>query len=147
MTKLRQNFEIFKKNVNIFDKPLDELLWLFYKQGNLDPAKEEQEVSNEELKKIVEDEYFFDFIKNCLEHPENMTPAIQDECVEVSYPCGGHDKCVAWPDRCEECGGDGITCGKKIINLSKLCRVPSVKETLTKEEVDILADMLAKTRE
>lgn len=154
MSKLRENFETFYneliKTKSLFDTPLKEFLFEFYKQGHIDPTDESEELTMEQVKKIVDDNCFVDFVKSCIENPTDKQMQ-QEDYVEIYYPCTPDikAKCLAWPDRCEDVGGDGETCGKKIINLSKLCGVSSsekLKSRITKEEVDALASVLAKMK-
>ena len=112
MSKLRENFETFLKetvkNKNLFDIPIKEVLFNFYKQGHLDPTDETEEVSMEQVQKIVEASSFIDFIKSCIENP-TAEQLEQNDYVEIYVPCtpAVKAKCVAWPDRCEEIGCDG----------------------------------------
>ena len=79
---------------------------------------------------------------------ENKGPA--SGIVKVVYPCTAADKekCIAWPDRCEECGGDGETCGYEYIDLAKLCGVDTDENkeeprgSITPEEAKQLAEKL-----
>lgn len=128
-----------------------DLFELIYNQGKQE-GPDVKEISQEEVGKFVEDQCFINFIKDCIEEkiPENKMN--YSDYAIVTYPCTSEDKekCIAWPDRCQECGGDGETCGTKIINLTKLCNVktgdifikPNI-ETLTKDEAAKLSEELA----
>lgn len=146
---LRENFEKFfdVQMESVGDYTLKELLFLFYQQGHLDLSPMGEEISTEEVAKEVEDNLFLDFVKSCIENPPEsaMNPS---DYVEITYPCIGRDKCIAWPDRCSEIGGDGETC-KCLFNISKLCGVEQGhsilikdKDKLTTEEAAQLAAAL-----
>ena len=131
----RKRFECFwnyAKNNNSFDtSSIKELLWRTYNQALVDCGYGSEEISKEETKRIVEDSMFIDFVYDCLLHPKSE-PLPQNHYVKVVYNCTKEDKekCVAWPDRCEEVGGDGEKCHAAIINLSKLCGVENEPQTL-----------------
>lgn len=148
---LRKNFEAFKKQVNLDDYKLDDLLFLFYNQGHLDTTPVGYEISKEDWEK----ECFLHFVESCIENPENENKLNSSDYVRVTYPCTGHDKCIAWPDRLDEVGCDGETCSM-IVNISKLCGIEDSAdkllqdsydpERLTKEEIDTLANILERYR-
>lgn len=138
---LRENFERFyeSKKDELGELSLKESLYLFYLQGHLDPTPVGQDISSEEVAAEIEKNCFLDFIQSCIEDPENMNKdesSNASDYVEVVYPCTKEikEKCVAWPDRCEEVGGDGKTCGKTIINLSKLCGANEGKSIFVKDK-------------
>lgn len=78
--------------------------------------------------------------------------------VKVLYPCTAEDKekCTAWPDHCEECGGDREFCGYEYVDLAKLCSIKNTDKTseskdkasessgplLTPNEIKLLATLL-----
>lgn len=111
-----------------------------------------KEISMEEVEKWLENKEFFDFIRSCISHPEQMKNGCSTSgIVKIVYPCTAEDKekCVAWPDRCEECGGDGQTCGYEYVDLAKLCGVESSNKisenpgpSITPEEAKQLAEKL-----
>jgi len=134
------------------DMSLKAFAKFFYDQGHLDPTPVGKEVSIESVEEDLKTNSFLEFIQSCLIDPVNAD-TVKESCdwVEVTYPCTKEDKekCVAWPDRCQECGGDGETCGKSVINLSKLCGVDKKdsifikdKETITPQEAKLLSDTL-----
>ena len=139
--KLRENFEKFFdiQMKSSYEYTFKELFWVFYKQGKLDPTPVGEDISSEEVAAEVERNCFLDFIQSCIEDPESVrseAPSKVTDFVEVRYPCTKKDKdnCIAWPDRCEDVGGDGETCGKAIINLSKLCGVDEGKSIFIKDK-------------
>ena len=123
--QLRKNFEKYLKATSSEDVPLEELLWMFYVQGHLDPTPQGEDISTETVAKDLEADNFIEFIQSCLVNPSQEKFSNNCDYVEVAYPCTKEDKekCIAWPDRCQEAGGDGETCGKVVLNLSKLCGV------------------------
>lgn len=153
MDQLRANFEKFYEASKKDWEPVSikELLWNFYSQGHIDPTPVGTEISAEEVTKMVEDQCFFDFVKSCIEDPNQQSTNVPSDYVTITYPCTAIDKekCVAWPDRCEDVGGDGTIC-KRIINLSKLCGVENSqsifvkdKQLVTSEEAALLASTLS----
>ena len=110
-----------------------------------------KEVSIEEIEKWLENKEFFDFIESCISRPEQIKNECSNSVVKIAYPCTAEDKekCVAWPDRCEECGGDGEFCGYEYIDLAKLCGVENLNKTsknsgpsITPDEAKQLAEKL-----
>ena len=150
--KLRANFEKFYEMQKGNPTAMKELLWLFYLQGHIDTTPMGDDIDIETVKTDLETQAFIEFIESCIEHPqENQN--VPSDWVQVTYPCTFKDKqqCVAWPDRCEDVGGDGETCGTTFINLSRLCGCETAgtlpKNTglvLTKEEAAKLAEILGK---
>jgi hypothetical protein len=150
--QLKNNFEKFYEMQKSNPLSMKELLYLFYLQGHNDPTPVGDEVDMKSVEEDIESQAFIDFIQSCIEHPKD-DKLIPNDWVQVSYPCTFKDKqkCVAWPDRCEDAGGDGVTCGTTFINLSKLCGTetagPMPKDTgliLTKEEAAKLSEILGK---
>jgi len=153
MSKERKQFEKFYsylKQTKDFDKKsLKELMWSVYCQACVDCGVNSTEISNNEVLKFIEDSMFIDFVHNCILNPSDK-PLPQNDYVKVTYKCSPEDreKCIAWPDRCEDVGGDGDCCST-IINLSKLCGIESNKtenvndKILTAEEVNELANAIA----
>ena len=149
MSKERKRFEKFYsylKQTKDFDKKsLKELMWGVYYQACVDCGVNSTEISNNEVLKFIEDSMFIDFVHNCILDPSDK-PLLQNDYVKVTYKCSSEDreKCIAWPDRCEDVGGDSNCCST-IINLSKLCGIESNKtenvndKILTAEEVNELA--------
>lgn len=92
---------------------------------------------------------FIDFIHDCILHPSDA-PLPQNDYVRVTYKCNPEDreKCIAWPDRCEDVGGDGGECCSTILNLSKLCGIDSNKsekvddKILTSDEITTLTNAI-----
>lgn len=156
----KEKFERFYNNFDIksINGGFRELCWLFYSQGRNDyilNTENVEEIPIEDLQKFLDDTNFVDDVKYWIEHPESGTiTQSSDGRVKVQVPCldPKREKCPAWPDRCEECGGDGINC-TSYVDLYKLCGVeplpsskkePNPKELLTKEEIDLLANVLDK---
>ncbi len=154
--ELRKHYEKFWKtaseeyiNGNISVK---EFGFILYKQGHLDQTPKGVDIDPDIFADNYQREAFIKFIEDCLENPSSTTEASQNDYVLVEYDCPGHDKCIAWPDRCEDVGGDGEKC-TTLINLSKLCGVqkgkiklipPDKNAILTPEEVKILSDIVAR---
>ena len=137
--KLRENFEKFfdMQMKSTEEHSLKELFFLFYQQGHLDNTPVGEEISVEEVEKSLENQAFIDFIQSCISNPDNIkaSTALHCDYVDVVYKCSAKDKkkCVAWPDRCDECGGDGETC-HTLINLSKLCGVEESKAIFIRDK-------------
>lgn len=143
-------FDYLMKEGKLSSCTIKDLCYKCYCQGTTRISS--KEVSIEEVEKWLENKEFFDFIESCISHPEQM----KNECsnsgiVKVVYPCTAEDKekCVAWPDRCEECGGDGQICGYEYIDLAKLCGVENPNKTsknsgpsITPDEAKQLAEKL-----
>jgi hypothetical protein len=147
MKDLRENFEKFYEasRKDWEPVPFKEILWRFYCQGHNDLTPVGEEISQQEVAKMVDDQCFIDFINSCCvdgKAEEVIMPS--SDFVEICYPCSAKDKekCVAWPDRCEDVGGDGTLC-RKIINLSKLVGVGSEKSVFIKDK-DLVTDNEAK---
>lgn len=94
-------------------------------------TKHEKEISIEEinnwLTKLNEDEELFKLFQDAVEGKFANLPALPvNPFVKAVYPCPDPERkhCIAWPDRCEECGGDGQVCST-IINLNELCNIES----------------------
>ena len=135
MDNLRNNFEKFyEHSLKSWEaEPFKELLWRFYVQGSLD--KNEKEISEEEVKKMIDDQCFIDFIQSCIENPQPSFEMKNGDLVEVIYPTDEPFTCLEDPSRtsCEGCKNDPDDCesvqnilrnrGRRIINLSKLCNV------------------------
>ena len=146
--KLYNNFEKFKETVDTGNYKLDELLFLFYKQGHLDNTPVGYEVSQDDFEKAC----FLKYIEDCIQNPDSCEKMDPTDYVRVTYPCTGHD-CCAFPDRCESVGGDGETCSM-LLNLSRLCGVEEVKKyvvqndpkMLSDEEIQTLSDILGKLK-
>ena len=129
---------------------IKELCYKCYCQGTTRPNV--KDISIEEVEKYLENKEFFDFVKSCILSPKQMKNKCSNSCiVKVFYPCTAEDKekCVAWPDRCEECGGDGEFCGYEYIDLAKLCGVENLNKTsknsgssITPDEAKQLAEKL-----
>jgi len=143
---LRSNFEKFYNTVKFDPEQFKELLWKFYLQGHNDPTPVGEDMTDEEVAKMVEDQCFMDFVKSCIENKNPKEEIQSSDFVEITYPCTAEDKekCIAWPDRCEDVGCDGNFC-KRIINISKLCGVKPEqtifvkdKNLLTNEEATML---------
>lgn len=145
MEQLRTNFEKFYEASKADWEPVSikELLWKFYCQGHNDPTPVGKELSEEEVKKMIDDQCFIEFIQSCIESCD-CEQSKSTDFVEVCYPCTAADKskCIAWPDRCEDVGGDGTVC-KKIINLSKLCGV-APEQTVVVRDKSLVTDSEAK---
>lgn len=110
---------------NCFIQPV--ISWLKYKIK----SRTEKEVPFEEVEKwinkIIEDEQLFQMFKDAAEGKfADLPPLGNESYVRVTYPCTDPERkhCVAWPDRCEDCGGDGEICST-LINLNKLCNIDS----------------------
>lgn len=144
-SKLYSNFEKFKKTVDTGKYKLDDLLFLFYSQGHLDNTPIGYEMSQEDFEKAC----FLNYVEDCIQNPgcEKMS---SNDYIRVTYPCPGHD-CCAFPDRCEDVGGNGETCSM-LLNLSRLCGVEEVKnyvvrndpKMLSNEEIQQLAKIIKK---
>ena len=147
-SKLHSNFERFKKTIDTGKYKLDDLLFLFYKQGHLDETPLGCEVSQEDFEKAC----FMKYIEDCIQNPSSCEKMNPNDYVRVTYPCHGHD-CCAFPDRCEDVGGDGETCSM-LLNLSQLCGVEEAKNYVVKndpkmlsdEEIQTLSDILTKLK-
>ena len=146
--KLHNNFEKFKKTVDTGKYKLDDLLFLFYKQGHLDDTPVGYEVSQEDFEKAC----FLKYIEDCIQNPDSCGKMNPNDYVRVTYPCLGHE-CCAYPDRCEDVGGDGENCSM-LLNLSRLCGVEEAKKyvvqndpkMLSDEEIQTLSDILGKLK-
>lgn len=127
---------------------IKEIAKMFFMQGHVCDVPVGKELSKEEF----EDFCFMSFIKDCIEHPENMVNQMeQTDFVEVTAPCGEQGKCIAFPDRCEDAGCEAPGVCRRYINISKLCGVEDAavvnrKDILSKKEIDALAEALAKAR-
>lgn len=127
---------------------IKEIAKMFFMQGHVCDVPVGRELSKEEF----EDFCFMSFIKDCIEHPENMVNQTeQTDFVEVTAPCGEQEKCVAFPDRCEDAGCEAPGICRRYINISKLCGVENAvvvnrNDLLSKKEIDALAEALAKAR-
>lgn len=143
-----ENIYRYLKQSKDFDKlSVKELMWKVYNQACVDCGEESTEISIEETKRIIEDSMFLDFVQECILNPEESQALPQNDYVRVTFPCTDKDKCVAWPDRCSDVGGNGETCSS-ILNLSKLCGIESNKsekindKILTAAEIDALSKAL-----
>lgn len=145
---LRKNFEKFFdiQMKSAEEHTLKELFFLFYQQGHLDSTPVGEDVSIEEVTKSLENQAFMEFIQSCISNPEEISKSSVTPCdyVDVVYNCSVKDKekCVAWPDRCEECGGDGEKC-HTIINLSKLCGVEQSQSIFVRDKDKMTAEEAA----
>lgn len=76
------------------------------------------EVPMEEVSRMVDAEQFLQDIKCMIDNPaENCSvDKSSDGKVTLIIPCDAamKDKCIAWPDRCEEAGGNGDFCRIKV---------------------------------
>lgn len=153
--QLRDNFAKFRKNIDLAKYTIEDILWLCYFQGHLDNTPKEIDISKEEFESIC----FLNFVKDCITDPKSISSS-EHQCtdyVKVTYPCEGHDKCIAWPDRCEDVGGNGENCCTVLLNLSKLCGVQEVErlknaqkkdnKLLTNEEIELFGKILSKFQE
>lgn len=130
---------------------IKDLCYKCYCQGTT-RVNDLKEISMEEVEKWLENKEFFDFVRSCISHPEQMKNGCSTSgIVKIVYPCTAEDKekCVAWPDRCEECGGDGQICGYEYVDLAKLCGVESSNKisenpgpSITPEEAKQLSEKL-----
>jgi len=127
---------------------IKEIAKMFFMQGHVCNVPASKELSKEEF----EDLCFMSFVKDCIEHPENMVNQMeQTDFVEVTAPCGEQEKCIAFPDRCEDAGCEAPGVCRRYINISKLCGVENAvvvnrKDILSKKEIDALAEALTKAR-
>ena len=145
-SKLYSNFERFKKTIDTGKYKLDDLLFLFYSQGHLDKTPIGYEMSQEDFEKAC----FLNYVEDCIQNPGSCEKMVSNDYVRVTYPCTGHD-CCAFPDRCEDVGGNGETCSM-LLNLSRLCGVEEVKnyvvrndpKMLSNEEIQQLAKIIKK---
>ena len=150
-TERRKHFEVFYKYLKDgkdFEKlSVRELLWKVYNQACADCGQDCSEISMEETAKIIEDEMFFEFISNCLLHPEESKPIKGNDYIKVTF-CEP-DKCLGFPDRMEEM--DCEHCERtRIIDLSKLCGIKSEEEKLkdkilSADEVKELSNILSQS--
>ena len=93
---------------------------------------------------------FLNYVEDCIQNPGSCEKMVSNDYVRVTYPCTGHD-CCAFPDRCEDVGGNGETCSM-LLNLSRLCGVEEVKnyvvrndpKMLSNEEIQQLAKIIKK---
>lgn len=143
---LRENFEKFYEYSlrDLETETFKEVMWKFYVQGSHDSAGDGEDLSQEEVEKMIEDQCFFDFVKSCIENPNGKTKISNGDFVEVSYPCTDKTRCVGWPDRCKDIGCSG-NIDTKIINLSKLCNIDPGKlndAILTEDEINELVNTL-----
>jgi len=158
MDSLRNNFEKFyEHSLKSWEaEPFKELLWRFYVQGSLD--KNEKEISEEEVKKMIDDQCFIDFIQSCIENPQPSFEMKNGDFVEVEYPvcdpetCSPEDraKCVSWPDHCEDVQRMMRRRSKRVINLSKLCNVNKgelEQALLTEDEIKQLNNFVISKEE
>ena len=146
--QLRKNYDKFKETIDTGSFRLDDLLFLFYKQGHMDSTPTGCEMSDEDFEKYC----FLKYIEDCIKKPEMYTKDIinPNDWVRVTYPCPGHD-CLAFPDRCEDVGGDGETCSM-LLNMSKLCGAEEARNyvaqndptVLSRDEVQQLTEILKK---
>lgn len=152
--QLKENFEKFYEKFRLDESlTFKDLAWLFYQQGHKDTTPQGVDLDYEVFADSYQRDAFIKFVEECLEHPSSTTEASNNDYALVSYKCPGHDKCLAWPDRCEDIGGDGEIC-TTLINLSKLCGVqktensfaPKVdpKMMLTPDEVETLSEIIAR---
>lgn len=128
-------------------------------RGTTRASAREHNISIEEVEKWLENLEFSDFVKSCILSPEQMkNRCLNSGIVKVLYPCTAEDKkkCTAWPDRCEECGGDGEFCGYEYVDLAKLCGIKNTDKTsenkdkasessdplLTPNEIKLLGNLL-----
>lgn len=151
-TERKRRFNLFYKNLKEskdFEKlSVYELIWRGYNQACADCGQDCSEISIEETQKIVEDQMFFDFISDCLLHPNKSKPVQSNDYVKITY-CEP-DKCIGFPDRMEEMDCEHCE-HTRIINLSKLCGVESDEKIddkiLTPDEVKELSKAIAKGNE
>lgn len=155
--KLKEHFEKFWKTISKDfingDISVKELGFMLYQQGHLDQTPLGVDINLNIFADSYQRDAFIKFVEECLENPSSTTAASNNDYALVTYKCSGHDKCIAWPDRCEDVGGDGEVC-TTLINLSKLCGVqktedgfiPKVdtKAILTPDEVKTLSDIIAR---
>lgn len=155
--ELKEHFERFWKTASKDfvngDISAKEFGYILYKQGHMDQTPQGVDIDPDIFADNYQRDAFIKFVEECLEHPSSTTEASQNDYALVAYKCPGHDKCIAWPDRCEDIGGDGEVC-TTLINLSKLCGVqktedgfiPKVdtKAMLTPDEVKTLSDIVAR---
>lgn len=151
--KLKEHFEKFWKTIskdfingNISVK---ELGFILYKQDHIDQTPLGVDIDLNIFAGNYQRDAFIKFVEGCLENPSSAVAISNNDYALVTYKCPGHDKCIAWPDRCEDVGGDGEVC-TTLINLSKLCGVqktedgfiPKIdtKEMLTPNEVKTLSN-------
>lgn len=123
---------------------IKELCRAFFNQGHISNIPVGDELTEQEF----EDFCFMNFVKECIENPENMPkPAPQSDYVVVTAPCKERDKCIAFPDRCKDAGCDDIGVCKRLINISKLCGVDNAvvvnkDKLMTSDEMELLANVL-----
>ena len=144
-------FDYLIKEGKLSSYTIKDLCYKCYCQGTT-RINDLKEIPMEEVEKWLENKEFFDFIRSCISHPEQMKNGCSTSgIVKIVYPCTAEDKekCIAWPDRCEECGGDGQTCGYEYVDLAKLCGVESSNKisenpgpSITPEEAKQLAEKL-----
>lgn len=158
--KLKEHFEKFWKTVSKDfingDISAKELGYMLYRQGHLDQTPQGVDIDLNIFADNYQRDAFIKFVEECLEHPSSTIAASNNDYALVTYKCPGHDKCIAWPDRYEDIGGDGEVC-TALINLSKLCGVqktgngfiPKVdtKAMLTPDEVKIFSDIVARYKQ
>lgn len=149
--ELEENFEKFYERVkdHLDNTPIKEAFRAFYYQGHVDNTAKGVELTKDEW----ETECFLNFVKGCIANPEIPVPRRLQatDYIKVSFPCEGHLNCQNWSDRCEDVGGDGITCSR-FLNINKLCGLEGSKKVknkaggkyLTKEEIDQLSEILLK---
>lgn len=150
--QLRDNFVKFRKNLDLAKYTIEDVLWLCYFQGHLDSTPKEIDIPKEEFETMC----FLNFIKDCIADPKSISSSEHQytDYVKVTYPCEGHDKCIAWPDRCEDIGGNGGNYCTVMLNLSKLCGVQELErlkntqkkdnKLLTTEEIELFGKILSK---
>ena len=150
-----KHFELFWKYLKEhkdFEKlSLKQLLWKVYNQACADCGQDASPITIEEAQKMVEDMMFFNFVQDCILNPSETKPVQKNDYVKVVYDCE-QDKCVAYPDRCNDvgCNGNGHTV---IVNLSKLCGIDSDKEEtvtdkiLSSDEIKELSEALKNMEE
>ena len=75
-----------------------------YLQGINDNFKVVEEIALPEIAKRIEDDQFIAYIKNLLEHPEQMAKLLENNgtVVEVVTKCSDAKGCICFPDRCPQ---------------------------------------------
>lgn len=147
---LRANYEKYFETIKdqLANHSLKEIGWWLYYQGHVDTTETGVDLTKEEW----ETECFLNYIKGCIQSPsKGLDPFNAGDYVRITYPCPGHLECGAWPDNCENVGGDGETCSM-LLNISKLCKTEDSEKIvrrkeggkyLTREEVEQLSKILS----
>ena len=93
-----------------------------YLQGINNNFKVVEEIALPEIAKRIEDDQFIAYIKNLLEHPEQMAelPENNGTVVEVITKCSDAKGCICFPDRCPAIDCNDEMCHQKVrIDISK----------------------------